>query len=116
GKNAEHFRWLSDGLGDAQKWVLPVAVTAQPGPPVSANVLRKDKDTKDGELVRIDVPWSILLQGDATGKGISAPADNALGAMDLAVDASDPTAHRSSAARFCPIPPPRFPNRPPDPP
>ena len=49
------------------------------------------------QTFRVDIPWAILL--DSSGKPIAAPDDNALGALDLALDASDPTADRSSATR-----------------
>jgi hypothetical protein len=109
-KDANHDWQLVVGLGDATEWYLHGSVNAKPGLPVSAGVLRKDKTTKDGELVRVDIPWSILLQGDATGKPIAAPADNALGAFDIALDASDPTADRSTAVRLWQLSWSGFPN------
>jgi len=109
-KNADHDWQLVIGLGDATEWYLHGSVNALPGQPAATHVLRKDKDTKDGELVRIDVPWSILLQGDATGKPIGPPADNDLGALDLAIDASDPTVDRSTAVRLWQVSWSGFPN------
>jgi hypothetical protein len=99
-KDADHDWQLVLGLGDTAAWYLHGSVNAAPVAPLSANLLRKDKSTNDGELVRMDIPWSIFLQGDATGKPISAPDDNALGAMDIGLDASDPTVDRSTAVRL----------------
>jgi hypothetical protein len=59
----------------------------------------QDKPTKDGERFRLDIPWAILLQGGPNGQPVAAPKDMDLGAMDLALDAADPTADRTKATR-----------------
>jgi hypothetical protein len=59
----------------------------------------QDKPTKDGETFRLDIPWAILLQGYALGQPIAAPKDNDLGALDIALDAADPTAARTAPTR-----------------
>jgi carboxypeptidase family protein len=53
-------------------------------------VLRKVKPNNDGELLRVDFPWSMIRQnGNKTGP-IAAPADNTLSAMDISLGAADP--------------------------
>jgi len=109
-KDANHDWQLVVGLGDSTAWYLHGAVNAPPNAPVASNVLVTDKTTKDGQLVRVDIPWSTLLQGDATGKPIAAPSDNALGAFDIALDAADPTADKSTAVRLWQLTWSGFPN------
>jgi hypothetical protein len=55
-----------------------------------AFVLRKVKPNKDGELVRIDYPWTIFLQNGSSKQPIPVPAANSMAALDLAVGAADP--------------------------
>jgi hypothetical protein len=109
-KDANHDWQLVVGLGDTNAWYLHGSVNAAPTASVAANVLATDKSTKDGQLVRIDMPWSVFLQGDATGAPITVPADNAFGAMDIALDASDPTADRTTATRLWQLTWSGFPN------
>src|SRR5207249_648663 len=60
-------------------------------------VLRKVKSTGDGELDRIDYPWTLFHQ-NGSGKGpIAAPADNSFGALDLSVGAADPDQAKDDA-------------------
>jgi hypothetical protein len=83
------------GLGQTPQWWLHGALNkAQPTiggkpEPVSSHLLIKDRPSKDGQLVRIDLPWAIFLTSDLTTP-ITAPKDNDLGAAELAVDQSSP--------------------------
>jgi hypothetical protein len=54
--------------------------------PVTSHLMIQEKTDGTGETFRVDIPWAILL--DSTGNPISPPADNDLGAMDLAIDAA----------------------------
>src|SRR5262249_52952236 len=92
----DHNWQLIVSLGENPEWWLFGSIGAAPNEPVSANFRREDKPTKDGHLIRLDVPWSILLQGD--GKSISPPRDNDLGAIDFALNASDPTLARAESS------------------
>jgi len=57
---------------------------------ISKYVRRVVKPNKDGELDRIDFPWTLFHQNES-GKGpITGPADNGFGALDLSVGAADP--------------------------
>jgi hypothetical protein len=82
------------GLGETPQWVLHSRLSVdQPmingkPEPVSSHLLVKDRPNKDGQLVRVDIPWAIFLNGDQVP--ITAPKDNDLGAADLAVDQSSP--------------------------
>jgi hypothetical protein len=89
-------------LGTNTDWWLYGAILAHPSingndEPVTSHVMIQEKTPDTGEQFRLDIPWAILL--DSTGKGISPPADNALGALDIALDASDPTADPTTAVR-----------------
>jgi hypothetical protein len=65
---------------------------------VTSHVMIQDKPAATpGETFRLDIPWAILL--DSTGAAISPPGDNELGAMDIALDAADPTVDKASATR-----------------
>jgi carboxypeptidase family protein len=92
------------GLGDTPDWWLAKQIASHPlvngqEEPLASHFMIQDKPTKDGETFRLDIPWAILLQGDASGMPITAPKDNDLGAMDLVLDAADPTVDRASATR-----------------
>jgi len=92
------------GLGDNPDWWLAKQIQSRPlvggqEEPLASHFMIQDKPAKDGETFRLDVPWSILLQGDANGMPIAAPKDNDLAALDLVLDAADPTADRASATR-----------------
>jgi hypothetical protein len=82
------------GLGQTPQWWLyqndagkAPAINGK-AEPVSSHLLVKDQPNKDGQLVRIDIPWAIFLKGDQTL--ITPPKDNDLGAAELAVDQSSP--------------------------
>jgi carboxypeptidase family protein len=101
-KNADHDWQVVVGLGETADWWLHGSVNARPGTPVTAHIKRVQKEVKDGvggEKFRLDMPWSIFLQGDATGKPITVPADNSLGAIDIVLDSVDPSADRAEAVR-----------------
>jgi hypothetical protein len=52
--------------------------------------LRKVKPSNHGELLRVDLPWTLFRQnGDKTGP-IPVPTENALSAMDISLGAADP--------------------------
>jgi hypothetical protein len=96
-KNAQHDWQVVVGLGQNADWWLHGAVNARPKVPVANNINRIPR--ADGEKFRLDVPWEILLQDDANGKPIAPPKDNAVGAIDLVLDVSDPNADPSDAVR-----------------
>lgn len=101
-KSADHDWQVVVGLGPTADWWLHGSVNARPDVPVSSYIKRVAKEEKNGvggEKFRLDLPWSIFKQGDNTGKPISMPADNALGAIDVVLDSVDPTADRSEAVR-----------------
>jgi hypothetical protein len=88
------------GLGQTPQWYVyqndagkapAINGTAEP---ISSHLLVKDRPNKDGQLVRIDIPWAIFLKGDLTP--ITPPQDNALGAAELAVDQSSPEATKDA--------------------
>jgi hypothetical protein len=60
-------------------------------------VLRKVKSTNDGELVRIDYPWSIFQQNGSSRQPIPVPAANSMAALDISVGAADPDMAREEA-------------------
>ena len=61
--------------------------------PVTSHVVIQEKPAGTGETFRVDIPWAILT--DSTGNAISPPADNDLGALDLAIDAAGGGGSRS---------------------
>jgi hypothetical protein len=63
---------------------------------IGTYILRKVKAGGDGELTRVDYPWTLFHQA-STGKGIAPPADNSFGALDLSVGASDPDVAKEEA-------------------
>jgi len=106
-KNKEHNWQVAVGLGPNADWWEHNVYNMRPriaGQEVSIGkyITRVPKEVKDGvggEKFRLDLPWGIFLQNDESGPAISMPEDNALGAMDIVLDASDPTAERSEAVR-----------------
>ena len=89
-------------LGANTDWWLWGGIQAHPSingndEPVTSHVMIQDKTPNTGETFRVDIPWAILL--DSTGNAISPPADNDLGALDLALDAANPNAPMDSASR-----------------
>jgi hypothetical protein len=99
---------LIAGLGATPDWWLDESIGAAPtvngkAEPLSSHFAIQDKPaptaggTSPGETFRLDIPWAILLDG--SGKPISAPADNAFGAMDVVMDASGPNADLTMAVR-----------------
>jgi hypothetical protein len=93
----DHDWQLIVGLGQTPNWWLYGSLNAQPmldgkPEPVSNHLLVKDRPNMDGQLVRIDIPWAIFLQGDQTP--ITPPQDGDLGAVELAVDQSSPQSTR----------------------
>jgi hypothetical protein len=101
-------RWKLDvGLGAQTEWSEGINYMDYPKVAIGGNILRNPKDiTKGpgGELVRIDIPWAVFAQGTAAGGGdvngppTPIPADNALGAFDIMLDAADPNTVPSTDA------------------
>jgi hypothetical protein len=100
----DHDWQLVVSLGDTPNWFLHGGLQAAPmvngkAEPLAPHFAIQDKPAATpGETFRLDVPWSIFL--DSNGKPISPPADNSMAAMDLALDASDPTASKDTAVRL----------------
>jgi hypothetical protein len=99
----DHNWQLIVGLGDTADWWMyslqaAPSVNGKNEPPTSHFAIQDKPAATPGETFRLDVPWSILL--DSSGKGISPPADNALGAMDVTLDAADPSGAKDSALRL----------------
>jgi hypothetical protein len=91
------------GLGDTPVWKLfqagyPPTNQSPLSPPATGYVLRKVKTTNDGELDRIDFPWSLFLQNKSMKGPIAMPPDNTMGAIDIALNGSGPTLSRDHAA------------------
>jgi hypothetical protein len=91
------------GLGTTPDWWMYGGVQAAPmlngaAADIKKYVLLKDRPNKDGELVRIDLPWGFFLMSDQATP-ITAPKDNALGAMDCVLDNSGPDAVKDTATR-----------------
>jgi hypothetical protein len=97
----DHDWQLIVGLGETPQWFLHGALSKdQPmingkAEPVSSHLLVKDRPNKDGQLIRIDIPWAIFLTGDGTTP-ITPPKDNDLGAAELAVDQSSPESTKAA--------------------
>jgi len=97
GYDNDHNWQLVVSLGDKPDWWLFGGVGARPGEALDSHFAIQDKPTNDGETFRLDVPWSVFV--DTSGNAISAPADNDLGAVDIALNAADPAADRTTATR-----------------
>jgi hypothetical protein len=102
GYDPDHNWQFGLSLGANTDWWLWGAIQKHPSingndEPVTSHVMIQEKTPDTGQTFRVDIPWAILL--DSTGNAISPPADNALGALDLALDAANPTAPMDSASR-----------------
>lgn len=97
----DHNWQIGLSLGSTPSWWLWGGVNAAPAVNGTAEDVNKHfkmlKKTDHEQSFRLDIPWNILL--DSNGKPISAPADKDLGAMDIALDAADPKADRTTADR-----------------
>jgi carboxypeptidase family protein len=98
----DHDWQLIVGLGQTPQWWLYGGLQQAPmingkPEPVTNHVLIKDRPNKDGQLVRIDVPWSIYLKSDKMTP-ITPPKDMDLGAAEIAVDQSSPDSTKDSPA------------------
>jgi hypothetical protein len=92
-KNNEHNWQLVVGLGATADWWEHNSTNARPsidGNEVGIGAYIRRVPTATGEKFRLDVPWRILIAGGEGGTPITAPADNALGAMDFVLDVADP--------------------------
>jgi hypothetical protein len=98
----DHDWQLVVGLGDTPDWWLHGGLQAHPtvngaDAGLAPNFAIQDKSDHE-ETFRLNIPWAILL--DSNGKAISPPKDGDMAAMDIALDASDPTVDRSTAVRL----------------
>jgi hypothetical protein len=96
--NPDHNWQFGLGLGANTDWWLWGAIQAHPSingkdEAVTSHVMIQEKTPDTGETFRVDIPWAILL--DSTGRAISPPADNDLGALDLALDAAGGSGSRT---------------------
>jgi hypothetical protein len=106
GKDAMHNWQVVVGLGETADWWEHNSYNARPSiggaeKQITTYIARHPKEIKDGvggEKFRLDVPWAILREGP-DGQPISMPEDNALGAMDIVLDAADPNTDRAEAVR-----------------
>jgi len=94
GYEDDHNWQLIVGLGETPTWYLFGALKQEPTinsqtEPIGKHLLIKDRPNKDGQLVRIDIPWGIYLKGDATTL-IPPPQEGDLGAMELSIDVNNP--------------------------
>lgn len=95
------------GLGRTADWWEHNSYNARPSiggeeKQITTYIARHHKElTADGvggEKFRLDLPWGIFRQGP-DGEPITMPEDNALGAMDIVLDASDPNGDPAEATR-----------------
>jgi carboxypeptidase family protein len=93
--DADHDWQFVVGLGETPQWVLHRAhsvdqpmLDGQPEP-VGKHILIKDRPNKDGQLVRIDIPWEIYLESDGTTL-ITPPKDGDLAAVEISIDYNNP--------------------------
>lgn len=85
-------------LADPIDWILyQRGQDSRPTLKATDNVVRKVREDKTGELVRVDMPFAIFLQTGSNGGPIKAPAIDSLGALDIVINAADPDAEPSSA-------------------
>jgi len=102
----DHNWQFAVSLGPTPDWWLFGGVGAHPAiggkdEAVTSHLAIQDKTPNTGETFRVDIPWSILL--DSSGNPISEPADNALGALDLALDAADPSQPAGTSSAASPV-------------
>lgn len=103
GKDPNHNWQIVVGLGRQADWWEHNVYNMRPrigGREVRIDNFIRRVPKENGEKLRLDVPWAILLQGDETGDPIPPPADNSLGALDIVLDVSDPEANPSEAVRL----------------
>jgi hypothetical protein len=94
----DHNWQIGLSLDAAPDWWTWGAIQAYPtikgtAQPVTPYLMLQEKAAGIGETFRFDIPWAILL--DSNMNPISQPADNALGAIDLAIDAAGASGTRS---------------------
>jgi hypothetical protein len=92
----DHNWQLVIGLGPTPAMKLYGAIQADANDNLATTLLVTDKPDKKGVFLRANLPWSIFLKDDKTGS--PAPADEALGAIGLAVDAADPNSDPTDTA------------------
>ena len=102
----DHNWQFAVSLGATPDWWLFGGVAAHPAiagkdEALTSHFAIQDKTPNTGETFRVDIPWAILV--DSTGKAISEPADNALGALDLALDAADPSQPAGTSTAASPV-------------
>jgi hypothetical protein len=97
----DHNWQFAVSLGQKPEWYLFGGVQAAPSDPVLTHLEIQDKTPNTGETFRVDIPWKILL--DSSGNPISEPADKSMAAMDLALDAADPTQPAGTSTTDTPV-------------
>jgi len=90
----DHNWQLIVGLGETPTWYLYGALKTIPlingkEEPISNHLRVKDRPNKDGQLVRIDIPWEIYLESDGTTL-ITPPKDGDLAAVEISIDYNHP--------------------------
>jgi Carboxypeptidase regulatory-like domain len=90
----DHNWQLIVGLGETPTWYLFGALNTIPmingkEEPISKHILIKDRPEKDGQLVRIDIPWAIYQESDMTTL-ITPPQDGDLAAAEISIDYNNP--------------------------
>jgi hypothetical protein len=85
-------------LADPIDWILyQRGQDSRPTLKATDHVLRKVKPDNTGELLRWDMPFSIFLRTGSNTGAISAPPIDSLGALDIVINAADPTMDASEA-------------------
>jgi hypothetical protein len=99
--DTDHNWQLIVGLGPTPDWWFYGGLSAPPmlngaAAKIKDYLLVKDRPNFDGNLVRLNLPWSFFLKGDQATP-MTAPKDGDLGAMDLVLDNSAPDATKDTA-------------------
>jgi hypothetical protein len=100
---AHNFR-LIVGLGEQPRWRFGQTLDQEPSvagtvASIAEHVMVQNNADNTGNLVRINIPWNLLVTGGETPTPIAAPADNAMAAMDIILHGSSPDASAEAPAR-----------------
>jgi hypothetical protein len=93
----DHNWQLVIGLGPTPVMKLYGSVQADATVNLADTLVVTDKPDKKGVLVRANLPWTMFLKEDKSG--ITAPADEALGAIGIAINAADPKSDPNDTTR-----------------